>query len=60
MFLDHTVFEKNAMLTCKKFNVACTIVLINNFDFSDTAMQYFSKSSQRLKHCYKLYNKENI
>ena len=31
MFLGRTVFEKNPMLTCKKFNVA-EIVVMNKFD----------------------------
>ena len=58
MFLGRTEFEKNAMLTCK---IQCyTNVLINNFDISDTAMLYFSESSQRLKHFHKLYRKVNI
>ena len=59
MFLGPIVLEKNAMLTCKKIK-CCTIVLINNFDILDTAMLYFSESSNRLKHFSKLYTKENV
>ena len=50
MFLGRTVFEKNAMANLQQIQ-CCTIVLINNFDISDTAMLYFSESSHRLKHC---------
>ena len=59
MFLGHTVFVKNPMLSCKKFNVT-GIVVMNNFEFFDTTMLYFSKYSHLLEHFYKVYRKVNI
>ena len=39
MFLDHTVFEKNAMIALKI--QTCTIVLINNFDIFQVSIAFF-------------------
>ena len=40
MFLGLTVFEKNAMITCKI--QSCTIVLINNFEILQVSIAFFS------------------
>ena len=40
MFHCGTVFEKNAMMTCKI--QSCTIVLINNFEILQVSMTFFS------------------
>ena len=42
MFLVHTVFEKNAMLTCKI--KSCTIVLMNNFEILQVSIAFFSNT----------------
>ena len=40
MFLGRTLFEKNAMITCK--NQSCTIVIINNFEILQVSIAFFS------------------
>ena len=40
MFLGHTVFEKNAKITCKI--QSCTIVLINNFEILQVSITFFT------------------
>ena len=40
MFLGRTLFEKNAMITCKI--QSCTIVLINNFEILQVSIAFFS------------------
>ena len=40
MFIGHTVFEKNAMISCKI--QSCTIVLINNFEILQDSIAFFS------------------
>ena len=42
MFLGLTVYEKNAMITCKI--KSCTIVLINNFEILQVSIEFFSES----------------
>ena len=54
IILGRTVFEKNPMLTLKKFNVA-EIVVIINFEFEDTTMLYFFKFFDLLEHLKKNY-----
>ena len=44
MFLGLTVFEKNAMITCKI--QSCTIVQINNFDILQDRIAFFSDTVQ--------------
>ena len=39
MFLGRTLFEKNAMITCKI--QSCTIVLINNFEILQVSIAFF-------------------
>ena len=56
MFLDRTVFEKNPIISCKKFNVA-RFVVINNFDIWDLTMIYFSEFSHHLEFFYEVYRK---
>ena len=40
MFLGHTVFEKNAMITC--ITESCTNVLINNLEILQVSVAFFS------------------
>ena len=40
MFIGWTLFEKNAMITCK--NSKFTIVLINNFEILQVSIAFFS------------------
>ena len=40
MFLGHTVFEKNAMISCKI--LSCTFVLMNNFEILQDSIAFFS------------------
>ena len=40
MFLGRTLFEKNAMITCKI--QSCTIVLINNLEILQVSIAFFS------------------
>ena len=49
MFLGGTVFEKNAMITCKI--QSCTIVVINNIDILQDSLAFFSDTvrSRNLK-----------
>ena len=42
MFFCRTVFEKNAMITCKIQR--CTIVLINNFEILQVSIPFFSNT----------------
>ena len=56
---SHSIWEKLNPISCEKFNVT-RIVVIKNFDIWDSAMLYFSKSSHRLEHFYKVYKKVNI
>ena len=42
MFLGGTVFEKNAMITCKI--QTCIIVLINNFEILQVSIAFFSNA----------------
>ena len=44
MFLGRTLFEKNAMITCKI--QSCTIVLINNFEILQVSIAFFSDTVQ--------------
>ena len=47
MFLGHTVFEKNAMITCKI--QSCTFALINNFEILQVSIAFFSDTVQPSK-----------
>ena len=40
MFLGHTVFEKNAMISCKI--QSCTFALVNNFEILQVSIAFFS------------------
>ena len=40
MFLGHTVFEKNAMISCKI--QSCTFAIINNFEILQVSIAFFS------------------
>ena len=44
MFLGHTVFEKNAMITCKnsKLHIHVPWSLINNFEILQVSIAFFS------------------
>ena len=44
-FLSRTVFEKNAMITCKI--QSCTIFLINNFKILQDSIAFFSDTFDR-------------
>ena len=58
MFLGRTVFEKNAMLTCKI--QSCRIVLTLNFlQFSITSFEYCATEKHQI-FLYKVYKKVNI
>ena len=43
MFLGHTVFEQNVMISCKI--QSCTIVLINNFELLQVSIASFSDTA---------------
>ena len=40
MFLSRTVFDKNAMISCKI--QSCAIVIINNFEILQDSIAFFS------------------
>ena len=53
MFLVHTVFEKNAMITWKI--LSCTIVLINNFEILQVSIAFFSDTVRSRNLKFNLY-----
>ena len=53
MFLGHTLFEKNAMITCKI--QSCTIVLINNFEILQVSIAFFSDTVRPRNFKFVLY-----
>ena len=53
IFLNRTVFEKNAMITCKI--QSCTIVLINNFEILQVRIAVFSDTVRQKNLNFFLY-----
>ena len=53
MFLGRTVFEKNAMITCKI--QTCGIVLVNNFEILQVSIVFFSDTVRPRNLKYFLY-----
>ena len=53
MFLGRTLFEKNAMITCK--NQSYTTVLINNFEILQVSIAFFSDSVRQRNLKFVLY-----